>query len=120
MSERIDMSLALAGLRADRDALLAIAGGLSPAEWESPSGCPGWTTKDVVSHMAALFWSVVDGSAGPDTNGLELEDAVAVKVDARRAMTPGEVLADYEAVSTKAIDGLAVVATLDMEIPFSK
>jgi uncharacterized protein (TIGR03083 family) len=110
---------ALAGLRADRDAMTEIAAGLSPADWESPSGCAGWTNKDLVSHLAALFWVVVDGSAGPDTGGLDVEAAVARTVDARRSMTPAEVLADYEAVSLKAIDSLGVVATLDLEIPFS-
>jgi uncharacterized protein (TIGR03083 family) len=113
------MSLAIDGLRADRNALVETAGKLSPGQWESPSGCEGWTTKDVVSHMASLFWDVVGGSAAPDTSGLGVEEAAAVKVEARRAMAPDEVLADYEAVSVRAIEALGAVATLDMDIPFS-
>lgn len=42
---------ALAALKADRDTLLGIAQGLSASQWESPSGCQGWTIKDVVSHL---------------------------------------------------------------------
>jgi uncharacterized protein (TIGR03083 family) len=106
-------------LRADRDALVEIATGLTPMQWESPSGCEGWTTKDLVSHLASLFWSVVDPSAGPDISGLSVEKASAAKVEARRSMSPAEVLADYRTVSVQALDALAMVATLDMEIPFS-
>jgi hypothetical protein len=69
--------------------------------------------------MASLFWDVVGGSAGPDTSGLGVEEAAAVKVEARRAMAPDEVLADYEVVSVRAIEALGAVATLDMDIPFS-
>jgi uncharacterized protein (TIGR03083 family) len=119
MSETDTMSLAIDGLRADRNALVEIARQLSATQWDSPSGCEGWTTKDLVSHMASLFWDVVDGSAAPDTAGLGIEEAAAVKVEARRAMAPDEVLADYEAVSVRAIEALATVATLDMDIPFS-
>jgi uncharacterized protein (TIGR03083 family) len=119
MPEIDTMSVALDGLRADRNALVEIAKGMSRAQWDSPSGCEGWTSKDLVSHMASLFWAVVDASAAPDTSGLGVEEAAAVTVEARRAMTPHEVLADYEAVSLRALEALATVATLDMDIPFS-
>jgi uncharacterized protein (TIGR03083 family) len=106
-------------LRADRDALLQIAAALGPHDWEAPSGCTGWSTKDLVSHLAALFWAVVDGTANADTSGLDVEEAAAVQVESRRAMAPAAVLADYEAVSLQALEALAAVATLDIEIPFS-
>jgi uncharacterized protein (TIGR03083 family) len=98
---------------------MQIAAPLDPDHWEAPSGCAGWSTKDLVSHLASLFWAVVDGSVGPDTSGLDVEEAATRTVEARRAMTPAEVLADYEHVSLRALDALAVVATLDMDIPFS-
>jgi uncharacterized protein (TIGR03083 family) len=107
------------GLRADRDALLQITEGLRPEQWGAPSGCAGWTTKDLVSHLGSLFWAVVDGSVNPDTSGLEVEEAAAVQVEARRALDAVEVLADYEDVSARALEALAVVATLDMDVPFS-
>jgi uncharacterized protein (TIGR03083 family) len=107
------------GLRADRDALLRIAEGLRPEQWGAPSGCAGWNTKDLVSHLGSLFWAVVDGSVNPDTSGLAVEEAVSVQVEARRALNPAEVLADYENVSSRALEALTVVATLDMDVPFS-
>ncbi len=113
------MLLVIEGLRADRDALVAIASGLSPQQWESPSGCEGWTTKDLVSHLASTFWTVVGGDPGPDTSGFGFEEAAALKVKARRSMTPGEVLADYEDVSLRALEVLPSVAALDLDISFS-
>jgi uncharacterized protein (TIGR03083 family) len=114
------MPTAIDALRADRDALVEIAHLLSTDQWESASGCDGWTTKDLISHMASLFWSMVDASALPDTSGLGVEEASAAKVEARRSMTPAEVLADYADVSLRALEILPSVAGLDMEIPFSK
>ncbi|HEY6427185.1 MAG TPA: maleylpyruvate isomerase N-terminal domain-containing protein, partial [Acidimicrobiales bacterium] len=90
-------------LQADRDTVVQIAGALRPDEWAAPSGCAGWSTKDLVSHLASLFWAVVDGSVGPDTSGLDVEAAAARTVESRRAMAPAEVLADYEAVSLQAL-----------------
>ncbi len=119
MSENSNTPLAIQGLRADRDALVAIAGELSPAQWDSPSGCEGWTTKDLVSHLATLFWTMIDGTAGPDTSGLGVEESAALKVEARRWMPPADVLGDYGAVSLQALDVLPTVADLDLDIPFS-
>jgi uncharacterized protein (TIGR03083 family) len=119
MQQSIDISGALDGLRADREALLELAWSLEPDQWEAPSGCAGWSTKDVISHMAALFYSAVDASVLPATDGLGVEEAAALIVDSRRAMTPKEVFEDYEAVSAKAFDALAFIATLDVDIPFS-
>jgi uncharacterized protein (TIGR03083 family) len=107
------------GLRADRDALLQIVQELRPEQWEAPSGCAGWNTKDLVSHLGSLFWAVVDGSVNPDTSGLEVEEAASVQVEARRSLNPAEVLADYEEVSSRALEALAAVAALDIDIPFS-
>ncbi len=106
-------------LRADRDALLQIAESVRAEQWQAPSGCAGWNTKDLVSHLGSLFWAVVDGSVNPDTSGLEVEEAASVQVESRRALNPAEVLADYEAVSSRALEALAVVATLDVDVPFS-
>ena len=106
-------------LRADRDALLQIAESVRPEQWQAPSGCAGWNTKDLVSHLGSLFWAVVDGSMNPDTSGLEVEEAASVHVESRRALNPAEVLADYEDVSSRALEALAVVAKLDVDVPFS-
>jgi uncharacterized protein (TIGR03083 family) len=35
----------------ERAALLGLLGDLSPADWEAPTVCPGWSVKDVAAHL---------------------------------------------------------------------
>jgi uncharacterized protein (TIGR03083 family) len=104
-------------LRADRTALLELCAGLDEADWKADSGCPGWSVKDVVAHLGALYQVVVDPSALPDVAGLSTEDAQAVHVLSRRAWTPEETVADYAEVSSAALERLAGLAAHDFEVP---
>jgi uncharacterized protein (TIGR03083 family) len=108
---------ALDALQADRDALLAVCAGLRQEDWSAPSGCQGWTVKDVVGHLGALFWMVVDQSRLPDTSHLPTEKAQEVYVDSRRSWTPAQVVQDYESVSVQAIEALRGLAIQDFELP---
>ena len=107
---------AIEALRADREALLAIGARLSGDDWRAGSGCPGWSVQDVVAHMGTLFWAVVDPAALPDTTGLATEPAQDVCVEARRSWTAADVLADYESVSTEALERLAALESQDFEL----
>lgn len=107
---------ALAGLRADRYALLTLGAGLSAEQWAQPSGCPGWTLQDVVAHLAGLFWLATDPGTLPDRGDLGTEAAQEIYVGARRSMTAAENLADYEKVSASALDLFASIAGIDTEI----
>jgi uncharacterized protein (TIGR03083 family) len=107
----------VAALEADRAELLRICAGLDEAEWRSESGCPGWSVKDLVTHMGVLFWAVVDPSVLPDTAGVPTEQAQEVYVQSRRSLRAAEVLADYSAVSEKAIAALEGFADVDAEVP---
>jgi uncharacterized protein (TIGR03083 family) len=107
---------AIEALRADREALLAIGARLSDDDWRAGSGCPGWSVQDVVAHMGTLFWAVVDPAALPDTTGLATEPAQDVCVEARRSWTAADVLADYESVSTEALERLAALESQDFEL----
>jgi uncharacterized protein (TIGR03083 family) len=111
------VSSAIDGLKADRDALVELCHGWRHEDWSQPSGCPGWTVQDLVAHMGALFWIVVDPARLADTTGLPTEEAQEVHVKARRSMTPVEVLADYENVSTAAVETLTALAGQDFELP---
>jgi uncharacterized protein (TIGR03083 family) len=108
---------AIEALAADREALLKIAAGLGESEWESESGCPGWSVQNVVAHLGALYWMVVDPSTLPDVTGLPTERAADVFVDQRRSWTATQVLADYESVSTAALAALEGLADQDFEVP---
>jgi uncharacterized protein (TIGR03083 family) len=104
-------------LRADRAQLLSICAGLDATGWAAPSGCPGWSVKDVVAHLGALFWAAVDLTVLPDTSGLGTEAAQEVYVDSRRSLTGEEILDDYATVSEKALTVLAGFAGADFEVP---
>jgi uncharacterized protein (TIGR03083 family) len=108
---------AVAALRADRLALLEICAGLTAADWQAESGCTGWSVKDVVAHLGAGCWSMVDLSRLPDISGLPGEEGQEVWVRDRRDWDAARVLADYEKVSEQAAGRLAGLAALDMEIP---
>jgi uncharacterized protein (TIGR03083 family) len=104
-------------LGADRAQLLGICEALDAAGWAAPSGCPGWSVKDLVAHMGALFWGVVDLAALPDVSGLATEAAQEILVQSRRSLTADEVLDDYATVSEKALTALAGFAGADFEVP---
>ena len=111
------MNEALDAVRADRAALLEIGGNLTAADWQAPSGCEGWTVQDVVAHLGALFWVVVDPARLPSTDGMPTEQAQEVLVRSRRELTAEAVLADYAEVSATALERLAELAALDFSIP---
>jgi len=111
------MSNALKAIEADREALLTLCEQLDDSVWAKDSGCPGWTVQDVVSHMACSFWLAVDMSNLPDSAGLPAERAADLYVESRRGMTPKQVVAEYESVSSKGLELLAAVQSQDVDVP---
>jgi uncharacterized protein (TIGR03083 family) len=108
---------AIEAVDADRAALLEICDGLTDEQWQAPSGCAGWRVQDLVTHMANLFWLLVDPGRLPDLGGLTTEQGQEVAVQARRGMSATAALADYAEVSKPALDKLAELAALDIEVP---
>ena len=108
---------AVEAVRADRAALLEICGTLTAEDWRAESGCPGWSVQDLIAHLGTLFWSLVDPTQVADTSGLPTERAQAACVESRREWDAAKVLADYEEVSTVALERLADLTALDIEVP---
>jgi uncharacterized protein (TIGR03083 family) len=108
---------AVAAIRADRAVLLEIGRGFTPAQWEAPSGCPGWSVQDLVAHLATEFWAVVDPSQLPDVTGQPFERAMEIEVQSRHGLTPEAVLADYEQVSATGLAALAGLAGIEAPVP---
>jgi uncharacterized protein (TIGR03083 family) len=109
-------SAAIRALEAERGALLETCAELTEADWKAESGCAGWSVQDVVAHLGALFWIVVDPRALPDASGLSTERAQDVYVEARRSLSPAQILADYESVSAEGIERLAGLESQDFEL----
>ena len=102
MSER-----GVESLKADHAEVLAIVKSLSAEEWDAPSGCEGWRTKDVVAHLACTFRSVVEpGTLPPGVEG-DLEGTQEVGVAERKDWEPERILAEYEELGGRAIEALA-------------
>ncbi|MGB6453541.1 MAG: maleylpyruvate isomerase family mycothiol-dependent enzyme [Streptosporangiaceae bacterium] len=108
---------ALETVRADGAALLDIGAGLTEQQWQAPSGCQGWRVQDVVTHLANLFWILVDPTKLPPVDGVPVEQVNEAAVLARRATSGAAALADYEQVVGPALEKLAEVAALTMEVP---
>jgi uncharacterized protein (TIGR03083 family) len=108
---------AIDGLEADRAELLKLCAELTEADWAAESGCSGWRVQDVVSHLGALFWLVVDRTKLPDIGDRPTERAQDAYVDHRRSLTAQEVLADYESVSSAALPILGSLLGQTFEVP---
>jgi len=108
---------AIEAVRTDRAALLEIGRGLTPPQWQAPSGCPGWSVQDVIAHLAIEFWAVVDLSQLPDITGQPFEHAQDILVESRRGLSPEAVLDDYEQVSSTGLERLAGMAALEVPVP---
>ena len=114
------MPAAIDAIKAERSALISICSGLTAEQWSASSGCAGWTVQDLVTHLANLFWLVVDGSHLPDTTGVPTEHAQEIGVEARRGLSAAAVLADYEQVSATGLTKLTELAALDVEVPLGE
>jgi uncharacterized protein (TIGR03083 family) len=47
------MSELWATIAAERGALASDLANITPAQWDTPSLCPGWTVRDIVAHLSA-------------------------------------------------------------------
>jgi uncharacterized protein (TIGR03083 family) len=94
---------AVEGLRAERDATLAIAKSLTDDEWNAPSDCAGWAVRDVIAHMASILHGVADPSVMPDMSG-GTEQSMEAPVAERRAWPIADVVAEFETYSGQVAD----------------
>lgn len=77
---------------------------LGPEEWARPTDCPGWTVKDILSHIAGTEWWLM-GRPLPDHEPASIDHVKnelgrinEVQVDYRRPWPPEKVLADFRQV----------------------
>lgn len=63
----LDKADVLDGLFAEWDAILALAAGLSDAQWQAPTPLPGWAVRDVVAHVIGTE-SMLQGVGTPEAD----------------------------------------------------
>lgn len=100
--------LAVDGFRAEREAILTVAKGITAEEWLLPSACAGWTVRDVVGHMACTLHGVIDPAFLPNTTD-GTERAMEPAVAERRSWPIEAVLEEYESYSEQAANVFASV-----------
>jgi uncharacterized protein (TIGR03083 family) len=61
----LDKDDVLAGLFGSWDAIDGLLAGLTPEQWQAPTGLPGWTVHDVVSHVVGTEM-MLSGTPLPD------------------------------------------------------
>lgn len=101
---------AVHALSADSEALLAAAATFTEDDWSNPSGCSGWSVRDVFVHLDNLFRLITDPASLPQHDRAAGTEATQdTLVAARRGESSAEVLAAYRASAAAA---LGVLATL--------
>lgn len=79
---------------------------LTPKEWNKPTDCPGWTVKDQLAHMCALESMLLGEKPAPPLaeNPPHVRNEMGVVneagIEARRALSPEEILAEFLEVTT--------------------
>lgn len=87
-------------------ATLDLAADFTEEQWDTPTECPGWTVRDVVSHLVGIELMLLgeDPAPGhvlagdPPHVRNEMGRALEPAVDARRSRPGAEVLAELRAV----------------------
>ena len=98
-----------------------LLGSLGPADWDSATDLPGWTVKDIVSHLSGSE-SFFMGRPLPDHQPggrdyvkNELGAANEVSVDFRRSRSAQEVLEEFRALTEERMKEISDVPEADME-----
>jgi len=86
------------------DAIGKLGDALDDAEWEMPSECPGWTVRDVLSHMVGTERSLLgDPAPDPVSTASHVHNEVGARnegwVAALRGRRGPEVLAEFREVT---------------------
>lgn len=87
------------------DSIEALCAGLDDAQWTRPTECPGWTVKDVVSHLIGIEAMMIGRPAtahraAPVAHVRNLLGEMNEhEVDARRGRTGPEVLAEWREIA---------------------
>lgn len=88
--------------QASLDAIAQVGSGLTPSQWHLPTPCPGWTVGDLVAHVVDIesrLAGLPTAAHEPDWAKLphvtsDFSRLTEVGVDARRGLTPQEVLGE--------------------------
>jgi uncharacterized protein (TIGR03083 family) len=94
------------------DAIDVLGQGLGDDEWELPSECPGWTVRDVLSHLIGIERALLGDPAPPPLTELppHVENEIGARNEAwvvpRRSLPGRHVLREFQEVTTRRLTEL--------------
>jgi uncharacterized protein (TIGR03083 family) len=100
-----------------------LCSGLPAGQWELPTGCPGWTVKDHLSHLVdyearALGRPAPEHEPGPLPHVKnEMGQGNEIGVDARRPRPGPQVLAEFREVTGERLARLRTLTGQDLAAP---
>ena len=100
-----------------------LCSGLPDGQWDLPTGCPGWTVKDHVSHLVdyearALGRPAPEHEPGPLPHVKnEMGRANEVGVDVRRPRPGAQVLGEFREVTGERLTRLRALTAQDLTTP---
>ena len=100
-----------------------LCSGLPDGDWDLPTGCPGWTVKDQVSHLTDYEARLL-GRPAPQHEPApaahvknELGRSNEIGVDARRSKSGADVLEEFREVTAERLAQLRDLAEEDLAAP---
>jgi len=116
-----DRDTLVAAVREELDALVELGRQLDEAQWETPSECPGWTVKDLYSHVIGTELMLLGrpdeagDAAGGDHVRNQIGEFNEVSVARRRDRPGTEVLAELERVAAERTAALDAMTQADLD-----
>ena len=108
-------------LEATWASIQSLCADLTDADWDRSTGCPGWTVKDHLSHLVDYEAGAL-GRPRPDHLPADLShvknalgESNEIGVDARRAATGAEVLAELREVTAERLAQLRRLTDTDFD-----
>jgi uncharacterized protein (TIGR03083 family) len=86
--------------------VLALGEHLSDEDWDRPSACPGWSVHDVVIHLMATLYEVVEPEVLAEPVLGDIEASNDRQVEHFRRRGPEQTLADYARLLPAALSAL--------------
>jgi uncharacterized protein (TIGR03083 family) len=111
-------------LEATINATAEVCTGLGAADWDRPTGCPGWSVRDALAHLVGLETAIVTGEEPdhelpadlPHVNS-PMAEYMERHVDARRSAPPSDVLAEFRQMFAKRIAALRALPDAAFDQP---
>jgi len=119
----LDKDETVALLREEYRQLADVCASLDAAQWDTPTCLPGWTVRDVLSHVIGVEAGLL-GEPAPSVDISHLShmknpiaEANELWVEANRGLTGGQMLARLEDVTSQRLAVLDAMSQADFDAP---